>query len=298
MKVIILGANGMLGHKIFSFFCCKGLNAIGTIREINKNNELFITKYKKNIKAGLYADNIEDFKKLFCLEKPDYIVNCIGIIKQLKISNDPIISISLNSLFPHKIAEICIKLGIKLIHFSTDCVFSGLKGNYKEEYFADANDLYGRSKYLGEVYGNNCLTIRTSIIGHELGTKNGLIEWFLSQNKEVKGYLNSIFTGFPTVEIASILYNKILKSDLKGLYHLSSEPISKLELLKIVNEVYGKNLKIIPFENIKEDRSLNSTKFRSLTNYQPPKWVDLISSMHEDYINSDYYKGVLSNADI
>ena len=279
----------MLGHKIFSFFCGKGLNAIGTIKEINTNNELFIKKYKKNIKAGLDAYNIEDFKKLFDLEKPDYIINCIGIIKQLDASNNPVISISLNSLFPHKIAEICIKLGIKLIHFSTDCVFSGSKGNYSEEDCPNAIDLYGKSKLLGEVGYGNCLTLRTSIIGHELGAKNGLVEWFLSQENEINGYANSIFTGFPTVEIASILYKKVLKSDLKGLYHLSSEPISKLELLKIVNRIYEKKLKIIPFENIKEDKSLNSAKFRNLTNYQPPEWADLISSMHEDYINSGYY---------
>jgi len=289
MKIIILGADGMLGHKIFSFFCSKGLNVIGTIKEINANNELFITKYKKNIKTGFNACNIEDFKKLFCLEKPDHIINCIGIIKQLDASKNPVISISINSLFTHKLAQICKEYDIKLIHFSTDCVFSGSKGNYSEEDSSDADDLYGKSKHLGEVDYDNCLTLRTSIIGHELGTKNGLIEWFLSQNKEVKGYLNSIFTGFPTVEIASILYNKVLKSNLNGLYHLSSEPISKFELLKIVNEVYGKNLKIIPFENIKEDRSLNSTKFRSLTNYQPPEWNILINSMYEDYKISEYY---------
>jgi dTDP-4-dehydrorhamnose reductase len=289
VKIIILGADGMLGHKIFSFFYGKELNVVGTIKEINKNNELFISKYKKNIKKGFNADNFEDFKKLFYLEKPDYVVNCIGIIKQLDVSNNPIISISLNSLFPHKIAEICIKSGVKLIHFSTDCVFSGSKGNYSEEDCPDATDLYGKSKLLGEVGYGNCLTLRTSIIGHELGTKNGLIEWFLSQDKEINGYLNSIFTGFPTVEIANILYNKILKSDLKGLYHLSSEPISKSELLKITDNTYGKNIKIIPFENIKEDRSLNSTKFRYLTNYQPPKWIDLISYMHEDYLKRDYY---------
>jgi dTDP-4-dehydrorhamnose reductase len=289
VKVIILGADGMLGHKIFSFFCDKGLNAIGTIKEINANNELFITKYKKNIKNGFNADNIEDFKKLFCLEKPDYILNCIGIIKQLKISNDPIISISLNSLFPHKIAEICIKLGIKLIHFSTDCVFSGDKGNYSEENSPDANDLYGKSKLLGEIDYGNCLTLRTSIIGHELGTKNGLIEWFLSQENEINGYMNSIFTGFPTVEIANILYEKVIKSDLIGVYHLSSVPISKYQLLNIVKEVYGKKINIIPFNNKKENRSLNSEKFRIATGYQPPEWIDLINKMYEDYKNSEYY---------
>jgi len=289
VKVIILGADGMLGHKIFSFFCGKGLSITGTVRDINKNNELFITKYKKNIKNGFNADNIEDFKKLFCLGKPDYILNCIGIIKQLKISNDPIISISLNSLFPHKIAEICIKLGIKLIHFSTDCVFSGDKGNYSEENNPDANDLYGKSKLLGEIDYGNCLTLRTSIIGHELGTKNGLIEWFLSQENEINGYMNSIFTGFPTIEIANILYEKVIKSDLIGVYHLSSVPISKYQLLNIVKEVYGKKIKIIPFNNKKEDRSLNSEKFRNLANYQPLEWSDLIRSMYEDYIKSDYY---------
>ena len=289
MKVIILGADGMLGHKIFSFFCDIGLNVIGTIKEINKNNELFITKYKKNIKNGFNADNIEDFKKLFYLGKPDYIVNCIGIIKQLKISNDPIISISLNSLFPHKIAEICIKSGIKLIHLSTDCVFSGDKGNYSEENSPDANDLYGKSKLLGEIDYGNCLTLRTSIIGHELGTRNGLIEWFLSQENEINGYANSIFTGFPTVEIANILYEKVIKSDLTGVYHLSSVPISKYQLLNIVKEVYGKKINIIPFNNKKEDRSLNSGKFRNSTNYQPPEWADLIRSMYEDYINSEFY---------
>ena len=289
MKIIILGADGMLGHKIFSFLSRKNVNMIGTIKEINQFNESFINIFKKNIKKDFYANNLDNFKRLFEKEKPDYIINCIGIIKQLNVSKDPIISISINSLFPHKLAEICKKNNIKLIHFSTDCVFNGLRGNYKEEDISDADDLYGKSKHLGEVDYDNCLTLRTSIIGHELGTKNGLIEWFLSQNKEVNGYLNSIFTRFPTVEIASILYNKVLKSNLKGLYHLSSEPISKFELLKIVNEVYRKNLKIIPFENIKEDRSLNSAKFRSLTNYQPPEWNILINSMYEDYKISEYY---------
>ena len=289
MKVIILGADGMLGHKIFSFFCDKGLNVIGTIKKINANNELFITKYKKNIKTGFNAGNIEDFKKLFCLEKPNHIINCIGIIKQLDASNNPVTSISINSLFPHKLAQICKEYDIKLIHFSTDCVFNGSRGNYSEEDCPDAIDLYGRSKLLGEItYGKN-MTIRTSIIGHELGTKNGLIEWFLSENKQVKGYLNSIFTGFPTIEIANILYKKILSSNLTGLYHVSSNPISKFDLLKIINKIYGKNIEIIPFENKIENRSLNSEKFRIATGYQSPEWVELINNMHEDYKNSDYY---------
>ena len=289
MKILILGCDGMLGHKLFSVFANREIDISGTIKILNENNEIFLNKYKRKILTGLDADNINDFKKLIEKEKPEIVINCIGIIKQLNISNDPIISISINSLFPHTIAEICKKNNIRMIHFSTDCVFNGLKGNYKEEDFADAKDLYGRSKYLGEVYNNNCLTIRTSIIGHELGTKNGLIEWFLSENKQVKGYLNSIFTGFPTIEIANILYKKILSSNLTGLYHVSSNPISKFDLLKIINKIYGKNIEIIPFENKIENRSLNSEKFRIATGYQSPEWVELINNMHEDYKNSDYY---------
>ncbi|MDD5659461.1 MAG: sugar nucleotide-binding protein, partial [Actinomycetota bacterium] len=174
-------------------------------------------------------------------------------------------------------------------HFSTDCVFNGLKGKYSEEDFADANDLYGRSKYLGEVINRNCLTIRTSIIGHELGTRNGLIEWFLGEKERVKGYKNSIFSGFPTAEIANILYYKIMQSNIEGLYHVSSNPISKFDLLKIVKNIYNKNMEILPYENKMENRSLNSDRFRKKMNYQPPDWNSLISLMYEDYKNSDYY---------
>ena len=178
----------------------------------------------------------------------------------------------------------CFFPKIRLIHFSTDCVFSGRKGMYSEKDDIDTTDLYGLSKYLGEVDGDNCLTIRTSIIGKELNTKNGLFEWFLSNDGgAVEGYTNAIFSGFPTIVLAEILV-KIISGfpELSGVWHVSSDPISKFDLLKLIAIEYGLQINIKPFADFLEDRSLDSSRFRNETGIIPPKWPELIRIMKED----------------
>ncbi len=283
MKILILGATGMLGHKII-----QGLSTVyetlGTIRrDINTNQKNAILK-NTNLIGNIDAYNISTFLNAIQKSKPDIIINCIGIVKQLPEANDPVKSITINSLFPHQIHHVCMEKNIRLIHYSTDCVFSGSKGNYSENDFPDADDLYGRSKLLGEVTGPGCLTIRTSLIGRELNSSHGLIEWFLSQNgKTVKGYKNAIFSGLTTNAHANILL-EIVKNypDLEGLYHLSADPISKYDLLTLVKEKYHLDINIEPDYAEISDKSLNSSKFRSITKINIPNWPEMIEEMYND----------------
>jgi dTDP-4-dehydrorhamnose reductase len=175
-----------------------------------------------------------------------------------------------------------------MIHISTDCVFSGKKGQYIESDQSDAEDLYGRTKFLGEVTYPHTITLRTSIIGRELKTRFGLIEWFLAQKGTIRGYKKAIYTGFTTDELSRIILNYVIpNTDLNGLYHVSSEPISKYDLLMLAKESFGKEVRILPDENFVSDRSLDSTRFREITGYRPPAWPIMIdelksnSSMHD-----------------
>jgi len=214
--------------------------------------------------------------------RPDVVINCAGIIKQLKNALDPLPVISINAYYPHKLAKLCSLLDARLIHISTDCVFSGRKGGYKEEDECDASDLYGLSKNIGEVKYDNCLTIRTSMIGHELNSSNSLVDWFLHQEGQVNGYSKAIFSGLPTVELANVINSYILPdSDLHGLYHVSAEQISKFDLLNLVSKIYNKKITIINDENVVINRSLDSAKFKKITGYVPPDWEKLIISMKD-----------------
>jgi dTDP-4-dehydrorhamnose reductase len=185
---------------------------------------------------------------------------------------------------------VCRTAGARLIHVSTDCVFDGKKGNYTENDISNATDLYGRSKFLGEVaYSPHCVTLRTSIIGHEIKGRLGLIEWFMSQDKKIQGYKNAIFSGFPTIEVAHILRDYILPNqNLTGIYHISSDPISKYELLKLVAEKYDKKIEIEPYDDFYQNRSLDSSLFRKITGYEPPTWPELIEKMYKHYMS--FYK--------
>ena len=280
MKILVLGVTGMLGHVLYKYFSNKNdVCVTGIFRDKHKYS--FLSHL--NLEMAFHECNIFDENNLIKIidkVKPDVIINCIGVIKQVKISNNPLKILPINSLFPHKLNAISSQRNIRLIHFSTDCVFDGKKGNYVEEDNANALDLYGVSKKLGEVSGENVLTIRTSIIGHEIKSKNGLLEWFLSQNKEIQGYKNAFFSGLPTVEIAEILDNHILKNKkIKGIMHISGPKISKFELLIKMSELYNKKINIVPNYNVKIDRSLNSTKFKLISNYTAPNWVELINKM-------------------
>ena len=217
--------------------------------------------------------------------KPDYIINCIGVVKQSSFAKNHLESIAINSLLPHQLEEIGNRNNSKLIHISTDCVFDGDKGNYSEVDLSNATDLYGKSKYLGEVDYGSGLTIRTSIIGHEITSDtHGLVEWFLAQNEDVRGFTKAIFSGLTTLELTNVILDVIIPANLSpGLYQVGSEPINKFELLNLVAKVYQRKIEIIPFDDFQIDRSLNSRTFDSLTGYKCPVWKQLIEEMHQDF---------------
>jgi dTDP-4-dehydrorhamnose reductase len=177
----------------------------------------------------------------------------------------------------------CEAAGARLIHFSTDCVFSGRRGKYRETDVSDAEDLYGRTKYLGEASGKHCLTLRTSIIGRELTRKTGLLEWFLAQSGTVKGYTKAVFSGFTTLEMARIV-EKVLaaRTPLSGVYHVSSEPISKFELLTMIRDTLGLPIEIEPYDEFRCDRSLDSSRFREALPYRPPEWKAMVEELAQD----------------
>ncbi|MBN1636831.1 MAG: SDR family oxidoreductase [Deltaproteobacteria bacterium] len=281
-KVMILGVTGMLGHTLFSEFSRQNkFDVFASARSGKDLSPWFAPRLQEKIIGGIDAENIDSIYHCINTIRPDAVINCIGVIKQVPSAADPIISITINALFPHQLAMICKDFGTRMIHFSTDCVFSGGKGNYTEADLPDAADLYGRSKLLGEVDYPHCLTLRTSLIGHELQGNYGLIEWFLSQQKKVQGFTMAIFSGFPTVEIARIVSDHVIPhKDLRGVYHVSSKPISKYDLLHLVAKQYGKNIAIEPYHGYSCNRSLDSTRFQTVTGYKAPNWTELVENMY------------------
>jgi dTDP-4-dehydrorhamnose reductase len=210
------------------------------------------------------------------------------------LARDPLFSISLNAMFPHRLSLICRTAKIRLIHISTDCVFSGKKGNYEETDQSDAEDLYGRTKFLGELHYPHCVTLRTSIIGRELKSHLGLIEWFLSQTGTIRGYTRATYTGFTTDEISHIIQDYVIPNpSLSGLYHVSSDPISKYDLLLLAREAYKKEIEILPDSEFFCDRSLISTRFREQTGYQPPSWQEMIEKLAN---GSSFYERLKNEA--
>ena len=283
MKVLILGVTGMLGHKIYQKLLAN-VDVVGTIR----GNYSEIAKYKffneSTITPNVDVLNLSLVEETVRMIKPDVVINCTGIIKQLPSSQERLLNIWVNSLFPHQLYRICQKIGIRLIHVSTDCVFSGRKGNYQESDPSDANDIYGKTKYLGEVPDDEALTIRTSLIGRELSTSHGLIEWFLSnRGSNIRGYSNAIFSGFPTMHLANIIANIILNHQgLTGIYHVSAEPISKFTLLDMVRRKMDVEVEIQKYSDFHCDRSLDSTLFRDITGFRPLPWEKMIKEFAQD----------------
>jgi dTDP-4-dehydrorhamnose reductase len=291
-SVLILGASGMLGHALFSRMYASGqIRVHATTRNADRLDRFFSAALLENLVDGVEAENFESAVRTVEAIKPDWVINCIGVIKQRAGSNDPITAISINALFPHRLAMLCKGTGTRLIHVSTDCVFDGQKGNYVESDPANALDLYGRTKFMGEPNDPHCLTLRTSIIGHELLTRQGLVEWFLSQTGRVKGYTRAIFSGFSTLELADIIINHVLENAaLQGLYHLSSTAISKHDLLRIIARQYGLTTDIAPSRVPVIDRTLDSARFKKATGYLAPNWPEMIARMHQDFLAQDYYQ--------
>ena len=287
MRILVFGSGGMLGHKLMQVLG-NGHEVFGTSR----SRELPRMLAGANLLPNVSIEDDAAVRGSIEAVRPDVVVNAVGIIKQLPDSKNVITTLTVNSIFPHRLAELGREFGFRLITVSTDCVFSGSRGNYSEEDTPDATDLYGKSKNLGEVDAPNCLTLRTSIIGHEIGTSHSLVDWFLSnRGGKVKGYVNAIYSGFPTVIFAAIIDNLILRQPaLSGLYHVSSDPIGKYELLKLINERYDAKVEIEPFEDFRIDRSLDSTRFRTETDFAPRSWPEMIDLMADDAKSYDKWK--------
>jgi dTDP-4-dehydrorhamnose reductase len=281
-KILIVGASGMLGSALYRYFSEQlEFDVYGTVRsELSKDH--FPMALRTNIFTGIDVSVFDSINNVLAVAKPDVVINCVGLVKQLSDVDDPLIVLPLNALFPHKLARVCAVSNARLIHFSTDCVFNGSKGMYSEDDFTDSPDLYGVSKRLGEVDYDNAITLRTSIIGHELEGKRSLIDWFLSENGSVRGFDRAIFSGLPTVEIARIISEFVIPNPhLRGVYHLSAQPICKYDLLSLVAETYGKKIQIIKDIDFRIDRSLDSSRFRDATGFFPNSWPTLVRLMYE-----------------
>lgn len=284
MKILVLGANGMLGHAIHRTFSNAGRNVIGTVRSkgILQHESCAGLQYVTDVDAADFASVVAAVQ----LHKPDVVVNALGVIKQRDDANDHWNLLQVNGAFPQRLQVLGEVENFKLIHFSTDCVFAGTKGKYRESDIPDAKDWYGLSKHLGEAVGKNSLTLRTSIIGRGLALNNSLVDWFLEQKGVTSGYSKAIFSGLPVNEVARILDQKLDDGllDMSGLYHLSVEPISKYALLKLVKDVWNHTeVEIVKKEDFVIDRSLDSTRFRAQMAYAPPAWPQLIEEMYKFY---------------
>lgn len=290
-KILILGAGGMLGHKLVQHWQ-PHYDLTATVRTRPADYAHFGIFPVERLIGGVDAYRFDTLVEAVAQARPDVIVNCIGIIKQLKSANNPLISLELNAMLPHRIAQLAQAAGARFIHISTDCVFNGQKGMYTEDDPSDAQDLYGRSKFLGEVSAEGCLTLRTSIIGRELSSRYGLVEWFLSnRGGSVRGFTQAIYTGFTTQALAAILADIIDNHpNLSGLYQVSSQPISKHDLLVMVRDAFAVPIDITPYPDFVLDRSLDSSRFRQATGFTPPAWGAMIDTLASDPTPYDDWK--------
>lgn len=283
MRILVLGVTGMLGSAVLRVLAAAGLDVTGTARAAGRLQAL-PPALRGRVLAGIDVLREEALVEVLGRVRPGVIINCIGLIKQLAAADDPLQALPLNALFPHRLARLAALSGARVIHISTDCVFSGRQGGYSESDRPDADDLYGKSKQLGELLDYpHAVTLRTSIIGHEQGSQRALVDWFLGQPGPVRGFTRAVFSGLPTVELAAVIRDHVLPSPrLQGLFHVSAAPIDKDALLRLVAATYGKAVEIVPDDSVVIDRSLDSSRFRAETGYCPPAWPELVRRMHAD----------------
>ena len=291
-RVLILGGAGMLGHKLVQVFASE-FDTWTTLRGPAAEYAPYRLIDRERVIEGVDALDFDSLAAVIDRIEPQAVINCIGIIKQLPTASDPVLNLTINSLLPHRLQRFCHARGARLIHFSTDCVFNGRKGAYTEGDPSDALDLYGRTKFLGETSGDGALTIRSSVIGRELKTTGGLVEWFLAQRGHiVQGYTRAIYSGFTTTIMARIVRSILLgQPGLCGTVQVSSEPISKYELLVLLRDAFGVAVEIEPDETVHMDRSLDSSRFRAFTAFVPPSWPHMIAEMAADATPYEQWRG-------
>lgn len=280
-RLLVFGANGMLGNAVLRWFSQDDDYVVtGSVRSAASARQLVELAPRARIVSGIDGAELGAMRKLFADVRPDVVINCAGVVKQLAGADAPAVAIPINALLPHRLARLAQCHGARLVHISTDCVFSGARGNYREDDVPDAEDLYGRSKLMGEVEGPNAVTLRTSVIGHELQTSHALLGWFLAQSGTVAGFSNSIFSALPTVELARVIQQYVLPNPtLQGTYHVAGPVISKHDLLQVVARVYGRDNTIVAEPLPVLDRSLDASRFKTATGYRSPDWGDMLATM-------------------
>lgn len=279
MRLMVLGADGMLGHQVVESLR-KRFEVHGTLR-LNEAAYAGISEFLPP--TVYYSVDVRDHQSVHRLldsVRPDAVINAVGIVKQREEVEHAIPSIEINSLLPHRLALYCAAIGARLLHVSTDCVFSGRGGMYRESFPPDAQDLYGRTKLLGEVADPGSITLRTSMIGLELTRRKGLIEWFLSQTGTIKGFRKAIYSGFTTIELARIIEHILIRHpERSGVYHVASEPIDKFTLLRMLKDNLGLPITIIPDDDFLCNRSLDGSRFRADFAYTVPSWVSMLDEL-------------------
>lgn len=285
-RVLVLGGEGMLGHKVLQVIGARFPETRATIR-----GRPTVMPYRgtallqgDSIEAGVDATDFASLERLLADLEPTEVINCIGIVKQRPEAQDAIPSITLNSLLPHRLAVLAGSIGARVIHFSTDCVFSGRKGAYREDDVSDAEDLYGRTKFLGEVAGPSALTLRTSIIGRELYNCASLLEWFLAQEgKTIKGFRRVLYSGVTTNQMAHLVAELIEHHPtLTGLHQVAGPWISKHDLLCLAREAFGLDVEIVPDDTEVSDRTLCGDRFCAATEFVAPSWREMLAEVAAD----------------
>lgn len=280
MRILILGGDGMLGHRLLMHLQDRHETKVTLRRELAAY-ERYGLFTPENSYGSVEAKDTERLLEVMGDFHPEAVVNAVGIVKQRGTAKEAIPSLEINALLPHRLAVLCRAVGARLVHLSTDCVFSGRKGNYTEGDVADAEDLYGRTKLLGEVTDAGCITLRTSIIGLELSRRTGLIEWFLAQRGEIRGFTKAIYTGLTTAEMSHVIERVLVEHPhLSGVWQVASEPINKYDLLVRFSEVLGRDdVRIVPDDTVSIDRSLLPVAFERATGYSAPGWNEMLKEL-------------------
>ena len=270
----------MLGHRLLKHL--RGKHDVRvTLRRGPSEYERYGLFDESNSYYGVEVLDQDKVTEVVADFRPEAVLNAVGIVKQRGAAKEAIPSLNVNSLLPHRLTLLCRAAGARLVHVSTDCVFSGKRGNYTEEDVPDAEDLYGRTKLLGEVAEPGSVTLRTSIIGLELSRKTGLIEWFLAQRGKIKGFRRAIYSGLTTAELSHVIEFVLTEHpNLHGVWQVASEPINKYDLLVRFSEILGReDVEITPDDAVKIDRSLSGVAFGEATGYSAPGWNAMLQEL-------------------